>query len=58
MSAYETGGSNLVGEEGRHRSEWTPSRTSTEPLDVDFWFVVRDGRGGQSWLRRQAHWTP
>ncbi len=58
MSSFETGGTNLVGVSGRHRSKWSPSRRQQEPQDVEFWFVVRDGRGGQSWLHRRAHWSP
>jgi hypothetical protein len=58
MSAYGTGGTDFSGTTGRHRSKWQPSKNVTEARDVRFWFVVRDGRGGESWISRQAHWTP
>jgi hypothetical protein len=58
MSAYNTGGTNLVGDTGRHRSRWRPDRSATSPRDVTFWFVVRDGRGGNSWTSRKVRWTP
>lgn len=58
MSPYETGGFDFAGESGRHKASWTPDRSATTPQDVTFYFVVRDGRGGQSWLTRRAHWTP
>ncbi|MBX5481448.1 MAG: hypothetical protein IRZ16_06315 [Myxococcaceae bacterium] len=57
FSPEESGGANLGGVEERVRSEWSPGSTATEK-DVTFWFVVRDGRGGQSWLTRHAHWRP
>ncbi len=55
---WETGGFDLTGQTERHNATWSPDPSVTEPRDVDFWFVVRDGRGGQSWLNRQARWTP
>ncbi len=58
MSPYATGGSDVVGVEGRHNVKWRPDQLATEPRDVDFWFVVRDGRGGMSWLNRKARWSP
>lgn len=54
----ESGGADLGGNDERHKSRWQPGTKVTEPSDVDFWFTVRDGRGGQSWLHRKAHWTP
>lgn len=57
MSPTETGGVDLGGQESRHKVEWKPKTDDVEQ-DVDFTFVVRDGRGGQSWLRRKAHWKP
>ncbi len=53
----ETGGVDLGGQESRHRVEWTPGRDSAE-RDVTLWAVVRDGRGGQSWLVRRLKWKP
>lgn len=58
MTPYTTGGVDVVGEEGRHNVRWMPDQKATEPVDVSFWFVVRDGRGGMSWLQRQARWSP
>lgn len=58
MSAGTTGGVDFGGELGRQRSKWQPDQTLTTPQDVTFTFVVRDGRGGNSWLQRRARWTP
>lgn len=58
MSPYNTGGVDPVGEEGRHRSTWKPDQKATEPTDVTFTFVVRDGRGGSSWMQRRVKWFP
>jgi hypothetical protein len=57
-SPYETGGTNLGGGLSKSAFSWTPSATAHEPLDVTFYFVVRDGRGGESWLLRHARWSP
>lgn len=58
FSPQQSGGSDPGAGEARNRSEWTPGSAATEERDVMFWFVVRDGRGGQSWLTRRAHYTP
>ncbi len=58
MSPYTTGGADFVGDVGRLNSKWKPDQTATEAKDVEFFFVVRDGRGGNSWTRRRAHWSP
>ena len=58
MSSYNTGGTELDGTTGRHRSRWRPDSTKTEEQDVEFYFVVRDGRGGNSWTRRTVRWQP
>lgn len=58
MSAGTTGGVDFGGEVGRQRSKWRPDKTLTTPQDVTFTFVVRDGRGGNSWLQRRVRWTP
>jgi hypothetical protein len=58
MGPYNTGGVDFAGEEGRHVSRWTPDQVATEPADVTMFFVVRDGRGGQSWLTRRLKWWP
>jgi hypothetical protein len=58
MSSYNTGGTDFVGVEGRHNSKWKPDPKATEPQDVELTFVVRDGRGGNSWTKRHIHWKP
>lgn len=57
FSPNETGGASYGGEDVRHRVEWLPPPDAREQ-DVNFWFVVRDGRGGVSWLKRTAHYKP
>ncbi len=58
MSSYETGGTDFSGGVGAHTNSWKPDPTATTEQDVTFTFVVRDGRGGESWLTRTAHWKP
>jgi hypothetical protein len=58
MSSYNTGGTNLDGTSERHLSRWRPDSTATEEQDVEFYFVVRDGRGGNSWTKRTVRWQP
>jgi hypothetical protein len=58
MSAGTTGGVDLGGQAGKHVSKWQPDSTATEPQDVTLTFVVRDGRGGDSWMQRKLRWTP
>ncbi|MBX7097783.1 MAG: hypothetical protein K1X89_08730 [Myxococcaceae bacterium] len=57
FSPNETGGVDFSGLSERHRTQWKPKSDDVEQ-DVRFTFVVRDGRGGQSWLERIAHWAP
>ena len=57
ISPNQTGGSNFAGEDGRHRVEWQPPKDAGEQ-DVTFWVIARDGRGGESWLVRRAHFVP
>jgi hypothetical protein len=57
MSPGETGGVDLGRSEPRHRVKWRPPKDASEQ-EVTFWAVVRDGRGGQSWLSRRARWVP
>lgn len=57
MSAHETGGTDPDGETSRHLVEWLPP-TEREAKQVTFYVVVRDGRGGTSWLRREVNYTP
>jgi hypothetical protein len=58
MTPFETGGTDFAGKSEAHHSRWEPDVALTDAQDVDFWFVVRDGRGGTSWLTRKAHWSP
>lgn len=58
MSDYNTGGTDVGGQSERHRSTWRPDQSATTPREVDFTFVVRDGRGGSSWTQRKVRWTP
>jgi hypothetical protein len=53
----ETGGMVFWGGSPRHQVEWSPPGDATE-RDVHFWVVVRDGRGGSSWVTRLAHYRP
>lgn len=57
FSPNSSGGSNVDGEEAKPFATWTPGSKATEQ-DVIFWFVVRDGRGGESWITRKAHYKP
>ncbi len=58
FSEGDTGGTGFDGiAVAKHHTEWTPGPDATE-RDVTFWAVVRDGRGGESWLVRKAHWRP
>ncbi|MFP2924273.1 hypothetical protein ACLESO_03435 [Pyxidicoccus sp. 3LG] len=52
-----TGGADFGGQVGKHRTEWEPPEDATAQ-DVTFWAVVRDGRGGSSWVVRRARWSP
>ncbi|MDC0711662.1 hypothetical protein POL68_24555 [Stigmatella sp. ncwal1] len=54
----ETGGVGFGDGPGRHRTEWEPPEEANTAQDVVFWAVVRDGRGGESWVSRRAHWSP
>lgn len=56
--SHNTGGVDFGGAAGRHRNWWRPDVAATTPLDVTFTLVVRDGRGGVSWLERRVRWTP
>jgi hypothetical protein len=56
ISPAETGGVDFGGQESRHLVEWKPGAGPEQ--DVNFWVVARDGRGGESWLKRRAHYAP
>jgi hypothetical protein len=58
FSLQETGGADFGGQVGRHRTEWEPPEEGGDAREIIFWAVVRDGRGGQSWLSRRARWVP
>jgi hypothetical protein len=58
LSSNRTGGADLGGGERRHRVEWSPPEGDGAEREVRFWIVVRDGRGGQSWLTRTARYLP
>ncbi|MGZ3460316.1 MAG: hypothetical protein ACXU86_17650, partial [Archangium sp.] len=57
ISPNSTGGSDFGGGEGRHRVEWKPPQDA-QAQEVRFWVVVRDGRGGESWVARTVKYTP
>lgn len=57
FSPGATGGTDVGGEESKPFTEWKPSSKAGEQ-DVQFWMVVRDGRGGMSWLTRRLHYKP
>ncbi len=58
MSPYQTGGGLSTQVEGSVESDWAPDSTQTSSTDVTFWFTVRDGRGGESWLSRKVRFNP
>ncbi len=58
MSTYNSGGTGFDGETERHFSSWRPDPVDDAEKDVDFFFVVRDGRGGNSWTKRSVRWIP
>ncbi len=55
FSPNETGGADFGGGKPRHLAEWTPPQQG-EGREVRFWMVVRDGRGGMSWVMRRANY--
>jgi hypothetical protein len=57
ISPNETGGADYGGGVERHRVEWTPPQDA-QAQEVRFWVVVRDGRGGMSWVTRTVKYTP
>jgi hypothetical protein len=53
------GGTDFTGTTDIQINQWHPGHDGGIPeTDVDFWFVVRDGRGGESWIQRGAHYIP
>lgn len=57
FSPTSTGGVGFDGVVERQQVQWQAFTKDTE-ADVRFWFVVRDGRGGLTWLKRNAHFKP
>ncbi|WNG34748.1 hypothetical protein F0U60_14555 [Archangium minus] len=57
ISPNNTGGADLGGGEERHNVEWQPP-SNAQAQEVRFWVVVRDGRGGMSWVTRTVKYTP
>jgi hypothetical protein len=53
----ETGGEDLSGNVDPHTTGWSPPAGAREQI-VEFWFTVRNGRGGFSWTRRFLHYIP
>ncbi len=62
FSSPQTGGTDFTGRLGLPETKWLPridgGTAGLTVTDVDFWFVVRDGRGGSSWITRKAHFAP
>jgi hypothetical protein len=58
INPNETGGTGFDGVEEHHRVFWQPLIAENTEQDVNFWMVVRDGRGGQTWIHRKLHWKP
>ncbi len=57
FSPNNVGGVDFGGGNANYKTKWQAYSTDTE-ADLRFWFVVRDGRGGLTWIARQAHWKP
>jgi hypothetical protein len=59
MGPNTLGGEDFTGGTDIQVSTWLPGHDGgIAEQDVDFWFVARDGRGGESWLSRRAHYVP
>jgi hypothetical protein len=53
----ETGGTEtFTGAKGGIPSNWSGPADGLE-RDITFWVVVRDGRGGENWVQRGAHYA-
>jgi hypothetical protein len=54
-----TGGTDFTGTTDLQITDWRPGNDGgIAEQDVGFWFIVRDGRGGESWIQRTAHYIP
>lgn len=62
FSPVTSGGTDFSGMLSKPKSTWLPridgGTAGLPKTDVDFWIVVRDGRGGESWITRKAHFIP
>lgn len=62
FSPTTSGGTDFTGMLAKPWSTWLPRAdggvAGLTEQDVDFWIVVRDGRGGESWITRKAHFVP
>ena len=62
FSPVTSGGTDFSGMVTKPKSEWLPridgGTAGLLETDVDFYIVVRDGRGGSSWIQRRAHFIP
>jgi hypothetical protein len=58
FSPENTGGTDFAGQASKIKTKWKPDPDATGPQEVTVWAVVRDGRGGQSWLVRKFRWKP
>ncbi len=54
---FETGGTDFQGQPVPIENTWGALSTDPEQ-DVTFYFLVRNGRGGEAWTTRQAHLVP
>lgn len=57
MSSSETGGTDIDQTENKPDVQWVPPQNA-EAKDVTIYAVVRDGRGGESWLVRKVSFAP
>jgi len=58
FGADKTGGTTAA-VESPSTNTWYPTQAAAVgEKDVTFWFVIRDGRGGTSWLTRRLHHYP
>lgn len=62
FSPVTSGGTDFTGMLNKPKSTWAPridgGTADLVETDVDFWVVVRDGRGGETWITRKAHFIP
>lgn len=62
FSPVTSGGTDFSGMLSKPKSTWLPrmdgGTSALVETDVDFYIVVRDGRGGESWIQRRAHFVP